>query len=98
MVRGEVLFECYIIAAIALMRIEQGQVKSALELYNLVKRFPNVANSYWFEDYFGKPIQAASANLPAGVVAAAQQRGQELDLSKTVGDLLAHFNKQILKM
>ena len=77
--------------AIALLRLDQGEVERAIELYALARRYPYVAKSRWFEDVAGKHIAAAAADLPAGVVAAAQERGRARDLGATVQDLLAEL-------
>ena len=94
MVDQQSLYLNYGLSIIALLLAGRGEVEQALELYTLVIRFPMVANSCWFADFFGKPIQSASASLPAEVVAAAQQRGQLLDARETAHRLIADFDTQ----
>jgi hypothetical protein len=50
-----------------------------------------VANSRWYEDVFGKLIEAVAASLPPDVVAAAQARGRARDLWETAEELLAEL-------
>ena len=90
----DLLYFSYALSIMALLLAGRGQVEQALELYTLVIRFPMVANSCWFADFFGKPIQSAITNLPVEVVVAAQQRGQLLDARETAHRLIADFDTQ----
>jgi hypothetical protein len=77
--------------AVALLLVDEGNLEHAVELSALASRYPNVANSRWFEDVAGKQIVAAAAALPPDVVAAAQARGQARDLWATAEELLEEF-------
>jgi predicted ATPase len=77
-----------VLPAAALLLAEQGKSERAVEVYTLASRYPYVANSRWFEDVVGKHITAAAADLPSGVVSAAQERGRALDWWETAEALL----------
>ena len=79
--------------AMALLRASQGQPEQAVELYALASRHPYVADSRWFEDLAGRPIDEVAATLPADTVAAARERGKGRDLWDTVADLLAEIEE-----
>jgi hypothetical protein len=75
--------------AVALLLSGGGQLERAVEIYALASRYPQVANSRWFEDVAGKHIAAAAVALPPEVVDAAQKRGRARDLWGTAEELLA---------
>jgi predicted ATPase/DNA-binding SARP family transcriptional activator len=79
----------FCLPAAALLLTRAGQVERAVALYALATRAPAIASSCWFRDVAGHRIEAAAAGLPAGVVAAAQARGQKQELSEAVAELLA---------
>jgi tetratricopeptide (TPR) repeat protein len=89
---GEYWPPVYVLPALALLLVDQGEVERAVELYALASRYPLVANSRWFEDIAGRHI-AAAAQLPPDVVAAAQERGRARDLWATVEELLAELEE-----
>ena len=60
-------------------------------LYALASRHPEVANSRWFEDVFGRHIDAVAASLPPEVVAEARERGRSKSLDATAKELLIEF-------
>ena len=64
----------------AIFLAEEGQAERSVELYALAASHGYVGNSRWFADVVGQHIEAMAATLPPEVVAAAQARGQELDL------------------
>jgi len=72
---------------------EQGQEGplAAVELYALAARYPCVANSRWFEDVFGRQIDALAETLPAEAVEAARKRGRARDMWETAKELLAEL-------
>ena len=75
--------------AVVLTDEEQDSLNErAVELYALAKSHPFIANSSLFEDIAGKHITAATAHLPADVVARAQERGRALDWWETAETLL----------
>jgi tetratricopeptide (TPR) repeat protein len=82
----------FILPAISLILVDQGEPERAVELYALASRYPQVANSRLFEDVVGKHIDAAAAALPPEVVAAAQERGRARDRGEAVEELLEELN------
>ena len=83
----------WVLPAIALLLVDQGEAERAVELYALASRDPHVANAQWYEDVAGRHIAAAAATLPPDVVAAAQERGRARDLEATVQELLAELGE-----
>jgi tetratricopeptide (TPR) repeat protein len=79
--------------AVALLTLDAGDVKRAVELYARAAREPRVANSQWFKDMAGREIAAAAATLPPDVVVAAQERGRARDLMTIAEELLAELDK-----
>ena len=82
------LLTLYEISAVALLLANQGETEFAVELYALASRHPFVANSIWFQDIYGKPIQAASVSLSPETITAAQARGRSLEIQDTMGKLI----------
>jgi tetratricopeptide (TPR) repeat protein len=70
-----------------LLLIGRGQVKRAVELYALLRRYPYFRARH-MEDIFGHVVDAASATLPSEVAEAARARGEQLDLRATAEALL----------
>ena len=77
-----------VLPAAALLLADAGKLDRAVELYALALRYPYVANSRWFEDVFGRHIDAVAATLPPEVAEAARERGRARDLQATVKELL----------
>jgi tetratricopeptide (TPR) repeat protein len=77
-----------VIAAALADADEPGLHERALELYALSTTRPLVAKAPLFEDIAGRYVRAATASLPPEVVAAAQERGRELDWWETAEALL----------
>jgi hypothetical protein len=75
----------------ALLLLGEGNAERAIEVYELARTFPYVANSQWYEDVVGKPIAEAAGALPSEVVAAAKERGRSRDAWATVDELIAVF-------
>jgi DNA-binding SARP family transcriptional activator/predicted ATPase len=69
----------YTLAAMALLLVDAGEMERAVELYSLVSRYDFVANSRWFEDVFGRYIEAAAATLSPEAEMDARARGAALD-------------------
>lgn len=65
------------LASSALLRAEEGDVETALTLYMAASQAGHVANSVWYRDMIGKPINAAAKSLSPEVAARAIERGQE---------------------
>ena len=85
------MVQVFPISGIALLLADAGEHERAVELYALASRYPYVANSRWFEDVFGRHIEAVAATLPAEVVATVRERGRALALQATVKELLGEF-------
>ena len=64
------------ISGVAFLLADAGEHERAVELYALASRYPYVANSRWFEDVFGRHIDAVAATLPPEVAEAALERGR----------------------
>ena len=79
------------LAAAALLLADGGARERAVELWALLSRHPQIANSRWYEDVAGKHITASAAEMPVEVVVAAQERGRARDLDATVEELLAEW-------
>jgi len=75
----------------ALWLAEQGEHERAVELYALASQCPLVSNSRWFEDVYGRRIEAVAAGLPPDVVTAVQERGRTRDLVTTTAELLVEL-------
>ena len=88
---GAFMIQVFPVCGIALLLVDAGEHERAVELYALASRYPCVANSRWFEDVFGRHIDAVAATLPPEVAEAARERGRERDLQATVKELLAEF-------
>jgi predicted ATPase/class 3 adenylate cyclase len=74
----------------AVMLADRGHIERAVEVYAMLRRYP-FSRSPYFETTFGRVVDAAAASLPAEVVAAAQARGQTLDLHETARQLVKEF-------
>ena len=82
-----------LLSAAGLLLADAGQHERAVELYALASRYPYVANSRWFEDVFGRHIDAVAATLPPEVAEAARKRGRARDLTATVKELLVEMDR-----
>ena len=80
-----------LVPATALFLADAGEHERAVDLYALASCYPFVANSRWFEDVFGRHIDAIAATLPPEVTGAARERGRGRDLEATVKELLAEL-------
>jgi predicted ATPase/DNA-binding SARP family transcriptional activator len=76
------------IAAAAAVLAARGKASQAVELYALVMRHPYAAHSPWFADVYGRVVMQAARTVDPAVVAAAQARGQTLDLWQAARDLV----------
>ena len=75
------------LAVIALLLAEKGDIQRALELYGQALRQPNLANSRWFADLYGREIEKAASHLTTGEQAEAKRAGQAMDLSRIIETL-----------
>jgi tetratricopeptide (TPR) repeat protein len=78
----------YILFGASLLLMKSGECEKAVEISALAERYPFVKNSRWFEDIAGREIAAMTKSLPPEVVVTAQERGREMDLWETAGELL----------
>jgi hypothetical protein len=76
-------FAYHIVAEIALLLADRGEIAWALELYSLVLRQGCLAQSRWFAELFGQFIDKAALKLPLEEQAAAKERGQGFHSSFT---------------
>jgi predicted ATPase len=77
--------------AIALVLAERGHAERAIELYALAWRHPLLANARGFIDSFGQRLDCVVSALPPDLSAAAQARGQALNLWETAAVLHAEL-------
>ncbi len=67
---------------------EQGAgLERALELYAMANRYGYIQSSYWFAGLYEQPIRTLAAVLPTDRVAAAEDRGRQLDMWATAASL-----------
>jgi tetratricopeptide (TPR) repeat protein len=85
----------YILNAAALLLFERGIVDKAFEVSELVKNYPFVQKSRWFEDISGRKITALTESLPENVVRASQDCGCKRDIWETARKLLEELKDQI---
>jgi tetratricopeptide (TPR) repeat protein len=76
------------LAVYALILIDCGLLARAIELYATASRYPFVANSQWFADVFGEPIEVAASGVPPDLVNAARGRGRARELGDVVAELV----------
>ena len=81
----------WVLPAMALLLVDEGENEHAVELYALASRYPLVAKSRWFADVMGKEIAAAAATLPAKQVALLKERGRARNLKATTAELLSEL-------
>ena len=84
-----VLVELAATIAVALLLANAVGKGHMVELHALASRYPFVANSRWFEDVFGRHIDAVAGTLRPKVADAARERGRARDPEATVQELLA---------
>lgn len=76
------------LAVFALLLADKGEIKRALELYGKAMSQPNLANSRWFADLYGREIEKAASHMTCEEQAEVKRAGQEMDLSECLKDLL----------
>lgn len=74
--------------AVALLLVETGTSGRAIEIYEVARRDPSIANSIWFEEVFGRRMADVAALLPEETVKAARARARLLALWELVNSLL----------
>lgn len=85
----------HIFPAAASYLASQGEHMLAVEIYELAKQYPYVANSRWFEDILGNYMTEIVDKLPREVAQAAKERGKTRDPGSTIGELLERFEKEV---
>jgi tetratricopeptide (TPR) repeat protein len=80
------------VPAAARLCAAQGHAERAVELLAFASRDSAWANTRSFEDAIGKWVSAAAADLPAAVIAAAQERGRARNIETTAEELLAELS------
>ena len=70
----------------ALLLADKGDIQQALELYGKASSQPNLANSRWFADLYGKEIEKAASHMTCEEQAELKQAGQSMDLSQSLKD------------
>ena len=70
----------------ALLLADQGEIKRALGLYGKALSQPNLANSRWFADLYGKEIEKAASSLTCEEQSELKQAGQLMDLFQCLKD------------
>ncbi|HEU5099909.1 MAG TPA: tetratricopeptide repeat protein, partial [Roseiflexaceae bacterium] len=81
----------YSLWPIALLLADDGDLERAAELYALTERVYAPRNDAWSHDIARGELAEIAAALPVDVAAAAQARGQALDLWATARELLAEL-------
>lgn len=76
------------LAEMALLLADQGEIVGALDLYSLVQRQGFLAQSRWFADLFGKPMEIIACQVPEEARLAAQREGHSRNFSETIAWLL----------
>jgi DNA-binding SARP family transcriptional activator/predicted ATPase len=79
------------LAEIALLLADRGELIRALELFGLVTRQGYLAQSRWFAELFGKPLEAMAVGIPEKEADEAKKQGRVKDLRETVETLLDEF-------
>lgn len=72
----------------ALLLADRGELERATELYTRIWQEPFARNSVWLREVAGRELQEISAGLPDEARAAAQERGQGLDLWQMAEELV----------
>lgn len=77
-----------IFPALSLLKLIKGELVQAVELYAYASSYRYVAESKWFYDVVGRHIELAAESLSPEVVAAAQERGRNLDPNEVTKEVL----------
>jgi tetratricopeptide (TPR) repeat protein len=80
------------ISSSAPVLLAAGDPVKAIEVVELARMHPMLANSVWHEEVVRRPIAEAAATLPPEVVAAAKERGRARDIQTTLEELLAEWD------
>ena len=91
--RGEFRVLPIALPVAALLLLDEGKIKRAVEIYELACTLPHVANSQWYEDVVGRPIAEAAEGLAPDVAAAARERGRARDMQATLDELLEEWEE-----
>ncbi len=83
-----------IFPALSLLKLMEGELVQAVELYAYASSYRYVADSKWFYDVVGRHIELAAESLPPEVVPAAQERGRNLDPSEVTREVLIELEER----
>lgn len=81
----------YALPAAALLLADRGDAGRAVEVHSCASRYPFVAESRWYQDVLGGPMQAVMAKLPKEMIAEARARGQALGWRDVASILLGEL-------
>jgi tetratricopeptide (TPR) repeat protein len=76
------------------LRLSEGNVEGAIELYAYVLSHPQESESQWFYDVMGKHIDEAATSLAHEAVIAAQERGRNLVPEVVIDELLVELEEK----
>lgn len=79
------------LAQAALLHAGDGDFLQAAELYFLARRQAYLAQSRWFADLYGKPMEEALAHLPMEELDAIQERTRMMEFSAVVEPYLLQY-------
>lgn len=83
----------YAAMSAALLFLEQGEAKLALEWWAMARQDAGIASAPYFEDIVGHRMAAAAGNLPAEIAASAEERGRAHSLASAPAALLVDLEK-----
>lgn len=81
----------FVFNTIIVMLAEEGLVERAIELNSLVRSRHPLFNRGWYQRQLRKPFAARIVALPEDIVAAARERGRQLDRWQTADSLLTEL-------
>lgn len=78
----------YALAGFAILLAKRGYPDRAAELYSQAASYPFVGNSHWFQDVFGRHIQATRTDLSALSLEGSKAQDDQGDMWSTAAALL----------
>jgi predicted ATPase/tetratricopeptide (TPR) repeat protein/DNA-binding XRE family transcriptional regulator len=78
---------------IIVMLADEGPIERAIELESLVRSRHPLFDQGWYQRQLRKPFDERIVTLPGEVVAAARERGRQLDYWQTVASLLTELEQ-----
>ena len=79
----------------ALLLVDLGKERRAIEIYSLARQYPFVRNSKWLDDLVGQEIRQVEANLASEIAEDCRKSGSNLPVWETVDDLITYFSEKI---